>query len=179
MGIRRATGCALALVGAAGLSACGQDSDHANRERPPASINVTAAIGEGRIHVSPRRFGAGPIRLIVSNQTASAQALTFATAGDESGVTPTTAPINPSGPATLEVDVSEGDYAITASGGEAGEDERRARGHDRAGRRQGRRGPAVGAEHAAAALAAVSRTPHGGQPLGNAEASFMVGVGGR
>lgn len=179
MGIRRVTGCALALVGAAGLSACGQDSDHANRERPPASINVTAAIGEGRIHVSPRRFGAGPIRLIVSNQTASAQALTFATAGDESGVTPTTAPIKPSGPATLEVDVSEGDYEITASGGEAGEDERRARGTiEPAAVKVGAARPSAQStllQH----LAAVSRTPHGGQPLGNAEASFMVGVGSR
>ncbi len=109
--------CALALAGALAVAGCGEREQHANRERPPASINVTAAIADGRIHVSPRRFGAGPIRLIVSNQTASAQALTFETGGDAAGVTQSTQPITPSGTATLEVDVPEGDYELTSSDG--------------------------------------------------------------
>lgn len=109
------TPCALGLAAALGIAACGEDEDHANRKRPPASINVTAAIADGRINVSPRRFGAGPIRLIVSNQTPAAQALTFETGGDEAGVTQTTAPINPSGTATLEVEVPPGQYEIRTS----------------------------------------------------------------
>lgn len=114
MGIR----CALVVAGAAVAAAgCGEQEEHANRERPATSINVTAAIADGRIHVSPRRFGAGPIRLIISNQTASAQALTFETGGDESGVTQSTQPIRPSGTATLEVDVTEGDYELSAADG--------------------------------------------------------------
>jgi hypothetical protein len=108
---------ALAVAGAFGVAGCGADDDHANRERPPVTINITAAIADGRINVSPREFGAGPVRLIVSNQTRSAQALTFATAGDGSGVTQTTEPISPSGTGTLEVDVAEGDYEIRASDG--------------------------------------------------------------
>ena len=109
--------CALVVVGAALAAAgCGEQEEHANRERPATSINVTAAIADGRIHVSPRRFGAGPIRLIISNQTASAQALTFETGGDASGLTQSTQPIRPSGTATLEVDVTEGDYELTADG---------------------------------------------------------------
>ena len=84
--------CALAVAAAAGIAGCGEDDDHANRERPPATINVTAAISDGRVHVSPRTFGAGPIRLIVSNQTTAAQAVTFETGGDASGVTQTTSP---------------------------------------------------------------------------------------
>jgi hypothetical protein len=109
--------CALVVVGALAAAGCGEREEHANRERPPSSINVTAAIADGRIHVSPREVGAGPIRLIVSNQTASEQALTFETGGGESGLTQTTQPINPSGTATLEVDVTEGDYEISASDG--------------------------------------------------------------
>jgi len=108
---------ALALAAAFLAAGCGEDEEHANRERPAASINVTAAIADGRIHVSPRRFGAGPIRLIISNQTASAQALTLETGGDASGVTGTTQPISPSGTGTLEVDVSEGDYELSSSDG--------------------------------------------------------------
>jgi hypothetical protein len=109
--------CALALAAALGVAGCGAEEDHANRERPASSINVTAAIADGRINVSPRRFGAGPVRLIVSNQTASAQALTFETGGDASGVTQTSRPIPPSGTGTLEVDVTEGDYEISSSDG--------------------------------------------------------------
>ena len=109
--------CALVVAGALAAAGCGDEEDHANRERPATSINVTAAIADGRIHVSPRRFGAGPIRLIISNQTASAQELTFETGGDAAGVTQSTEPIRPSGTATLEVDVPQGDYELSAADG--------------------------------------------------------------
>jgi hypothetical protein len=112
----RATGCATAL--ALALAACGEDEDHVNRERPAASINVTAAIIDGRVSISPKRFGAGPIRLIVTNQTSTAQALTFETdevGGDKPGLTQKTPPIDPSATATLEVDVREGDYSLSTS----------------------------------------------------------------
>jgi hypothetical protein len=115
MRARRATACALALGGV--LAGCGQEDDHANRERPASSINVTAAIIDGRINVSPDEFGAGPIRLIVTNQTDSEQAVTFATGGNDPGITETSDPIIPSGTTTLEVDVPEGDYEITTEGG--------------------------------------------------------------
>jgi hypothetical protein len=104
--------CALAVAAAVGIAGCGEDDHRTNRERPPATINVTAAISDGRVHVSPRAFGAGPIRLIVSNQTTAAQALTFETGGDASGVTQTTEPIVPNGTATLDVDVPEGEYEV-------------------------------------------------------------------
>jgi hypothetical protein len=107
--------CALVVVGAVAAAGCGEQEEHANRERPAASINVTAAVADGRIQVSPRRFGAGPIRLIISNQTASAQALTFETGGGASGVTQSTRPIRPAGTATLEVDVTQGDYELSAA----------------------------------------------------------------
>jgi hypothetical protein len=103
---------ALVLGAAAGIAGCGAD-DHANRERPPVPINVTAAIADGRIHVSPRSFGAGPIRLIVSNQMTSAQAVTLQTGRGESGVTGTTGPIRPAGTGTLQVDVPEGAYELS------------------------------------------------------------------
>jgi hypothetical protein len=115
MRARRASGCALALAGLVGLSACGDDEERVNKERPAATINVTAAIVDGRVEVSPRRFGAGPIRLLVTNQTATTQALTFETdevGGDLPGLQEKTGPINPSGTTTLEVDVREGDYAV-------------------------------------------------------------------
>jgi hypothetical protein len=114
MRARRATACALALAGLIGLAACGEDEDHANRERPASSVNVTAAIIDGRINVSPESFGAGPIRLVVTNQTESAQSVTFETGGSSPGITQSSGPINPSGVTTMEVDVDAGEYAISA-----------------------------------------------------------------
>jgi hypothetical protein len=113
MRARRASVCAFVLAGA--LAGCGQDEDHPNRERPAASINITAAIIDGRINVSPREFGAGPIRLIVTNQTDSEQSVTLATGGNDPGITQESSPIIPSGTTTLEVDVPEGEYEITAA----------------------------------------------------------------
>ena len=110
MRARRATACALALSGA--LAGCGQDEDHANRERPAPSVNVTAAIIDGRINVSPDSFGAGPIRLVVTNQTDSEQSVRIATGGNDPGITQESDPITPSGTTTLEVDVPEGEYEV-------------------------------------------------------------------
>ena len=109
----RAGGCALALAGTLAASGCGGGGDRVNRDRPAPTISVTAAIADGRIHVSPRRFGAGPIRLIVSNQTRVAQAVTFETGGsDAPGITQTTPPIAPAGTTTIEVEVRKGVYAL-------------------------------------------------------------------
>jgi hypothetical protein len=112
MGARRSTACALALLGA--LAGCGQDEDHPNRDRPAAAINVTAAIIDGRINVSPRNVGAGPIRLLVTNQTGSAQEVTLETGGKSPGITQTSS-ITPAATSTMEISVPEGEYTITAA----------------------------------------------------------------
>jgi hypothetical protein len=108
---------ALALVGVAG---CGGGGDYANKPRPPAPINVTAAISNARVSVSPQRFGAGPIVLIISNQSNSAQKVTFETdelAGSQPGNKFNTTPINPRGTATLKVNVRQGNWKLSASDG--------------------------------------------------------------
>ena len=111
-------GIAAALVSLAG---CGGGDDYANEPRPPAPINVTAAITDSRVSVSPQRFGAGPIVLVISNQSSSAQEVTFETdelGGSQPGRTFSTTPINPRGTATLKVDVRQGDWRLrTGDGG--------------------------------------------------------------
>jgi hypothetical protein len=99
----------LAAIGAAG---CGGIDGYANRPRPPAEIDVTAAIADGAVRVSPRRFGAGPIVLLVSNQTDRAQRLTFETDDERPGIVRSTAAIPPAGTTTLEVEVRRGRYAV-------------------------------------------------------------------
>jgi hypothetical protein len=104
-----------AVALAPGIAGCGSDDSYENRPRPAAPINVTAAITDDAISVSPTSFGAGPIVLTVSNQSASAQAVTFETneiAGDAPGLRQTTTPINPRGTATLQIDVRRGTYQL-------------------------------------------------------------------
>ncbi len=113
-GLRVRAACALSTLVIAGCG--GDDAEYANEPRPPAPINVTAAITERGLSVSPERFGAGPINLIVSNQTARAHSVTFETdeiGGSGPGVRQTTSPINPAATATLNLDVREGSYRLS------------------------------------------------------------------
>jgi hypothetical protein len=103
---------ALAVV--ASISGCGSENTaYHNEPRPPSPINVTAAITNQRIEVSPRAFGAGPIVLIISNQSSDAQAVTFETDGGEAGIRQTTSAINPSGTAQLQIEVRQGRYSLS------------------------------------------------------------------
>lgn len=114
---RRASGlvvAALALVG------CGSGSDYANNPRPPAPINVSAAITRDKVTVSPRDFGAGPITVTIANETKQAHRLTIASdelGASSPGIKQSTGPINPGGTATLKVDVREGGYEVSVDEG--------------------------------------------------------------
>jgi hypothetical protein len=109
------------VLGLVAVGGCGGGGDYKNNPRPPAPINVTAAITDSKVSVSPERFGAGPIVLVISNQSASAQEITFQTdelGGSQPGRTFSTTPINPRGTATLKVDVRQGAWKLgTKDGG--------------------------------------------------------------
>ena len=109
----------MALAAAGALAGCGGEDDYENRPRPPSPINVTAAITDERVSVSPETFGAGPITLIVSNQSEDEQAVTFETeeiGGSSPGVRKRSRRIAPGGTESLQVDVREGTYAVGVSG---------------------------------------------------------------
>jgi len=107
------------LVCTALLGGCGSgDGDYANNPRPPAPINVAAAITDDGITVSPRSFGAGPVVFIIANQTDVARQITLESDTSEGpGIRQTTSKISPDGTATLKVDLTSGDYEVTAGGG--------------------------------------------------------------
>jgi hypothetical protein len=106
---------ATALAAAAG--ACGDDG-YENTQRPPAPINVTAAIDGERVRVSPRSFGAGPVVFVISNQSGRALDVTFETdeiAGATGGIRRSTGPIQPRGTGTLQAVPREGTYRLAAA----------------------------------------------------------------
>jgi hypothetical protein len=113
----------LALVVLILLVSCGEDdaAEYGNKPRPPAPINVTAAIGSDRVRVSPRAFGSGPIVIIISNQSGAPQTVTFETdeiGGDSGGIQRSTPEIAARSTGQLQVDPPEGTYRLSASAGD-------------------------------------------------------------
>ena len=102
-------------------SGCGEESSNTgNGERPAVPIIITASISTEHVSVSPKRFGAGPITLIVSNQTGASQRVTLESddaPGSGPGVRQQTAPINPRDTAQLEANVPPGRYRVAVEGG--------------------------------------------------------------
>ena len=109
---RTAAHAPLAVAVVLALGGCGSSSaDYKNDPRPPGPIVITGYISDQRVSVSPRSFGAGPISLIVTNQTGTAQRVTLESAGATGsgpGIRQVTAPISPQDTATLKVDVKPG-----------------------------------------------------------------------
>jgi hypothetical protein len=112
----RARALAAAVTLSATLAAaCGDEDDYANEPRPPAPIVVSAAVTDARVSVSPREFGAGPVNLVVTNQTERAQEITLETdeiGGTEPGIQQRTGPINPGDTASLKADLKQGTYRV-------------------------------------------------------------------
>jgi hypothetical protein len=113
----RARTLALASLGAAVvLAGCGADTSYHNKLRPPEPINVTANVSDKRVSVSPTGFGAGPIVLIVTNQTARQQDVTLETSAlnEKAGIKQSTGPIVArGGTAQLQVDMTKGSYRLS------------------------------------------------------------------
>jgi hypothetical protein len=113
----------LALVVVVVLAGCGEDdaAEYGNKPRPPAPINVTAAIDGDRVRVSPRSFGSGPVVIIISNQSGAPQTVTLETdeiGGDSGGIRRSTPEIAARSTGQLQVDPPEGIYRLSASTGD-------------------------------------------------------------
>jgi ABC-type glycerol-3-phosphate transport system substrate-binding protein len=105
----------IALVaGGLMLAGCGGGNDYKNDPRPPSPINVTAFVSAKRVSASPNAIGAGPIVVIVTNQSNSSQDVTFQTdlSGGKGDVAQSTGPINPGDTGQIKVDVVEGQYVV-------------------------------------------------------------------
>ena len=82
---------------------------------------MTAFVGAKRVSVSPNAFGAGPIVVIVTNQSNSSQDVTFQTStagsGGKDDVTQSTGPINPGDTGQIKLDVIQGKYQVKTGDG--------------------------------------------------------------
>jgi hypothetical protein len=109
--------CALSVL-AAGCGSTG--TAYKNQPRPPAAIVVSASIDNDAVAVAPRRFGAGPITLVISNQSSAPQQVTLETADTSGGPgvkAVQTGPISPRETASVKADLDQGTYALRAGSG--------------------------------------------------------------
>jgi hypothetical protein len=105
-----------ALTGAAVVSlvvvagGCGSDDEARSDERPPVPINISINLNEERITASPDKFGAGPITMLVANQSGAAQTLTI----EGPRLRRSVGPINPQDTATVRLRVEPGEHTLSA-----------------------------------------------------------------
>ncbi|MGB2711752.1 MAG: hypothetical protein WBC33_09565 [Conexibacter sp.] len=94
------------------LAGCGSGDGYDNAARPPVPIHVSVSLLGGRVQLSPAQIGAGPVVLLVANQTSALRDLTLSTAAGASSscvtATASSGPINPQGVARVPVDLVEG-----------------------------------------------------------------------
>lgn len=102
-----------ALILAAG--GCGGDDDFANDPRPPTAVDLSGVIRDDGIAISPKREGAGPVRITFSNQTDRAHTVTL----EGEDVIERTAPIQPQDTATIEKTLTPGTYELRAGSSRA------------------------------------------------------------
>jgi hypothetical protein len=114
--VRRLFLAALTLAGTAGVAACGGGGPRTNHNRPPAPVTLTGAIHPHRVQISPARVGAGPITLVISNQTRRPQTVTMETSNapgsNTIGHRASTPRIPPQATGRLTINARRGDYMV-------------------------------------------------------------------
>jgi hypothetical protein len=109
----------ITIIGIVGVTAilltgCGGGSGtFANKPRPPAPITITGSVSNSRILISPSRFGAGPIHLIVTNL--ASQSVSLAVQDAHGHAIANLQSINPDTPGNVKFDIAPGDYSVIPS----------------------------------------------------------------
>jgi hypothetical protein len=98
------------LAMALALAGCGGGKDFENKPRPPVTLELTGVITKEKVTISPRKVGAGPVEITVSNQSGQARTLTL----DGNGTQESVGPINPLDTAKLQKTLTPGRYTVKA-----------------------------------------------------------------
>ncbi|HZO58358.1 MAG TPA: hypothetical protein VFB51_01580 [Solirubrobacterales bacterium] len=109
---RARCGCAalVAVLAALAVAGCGGDDEARSEQRPPVPVNISVQIGTERVTASPNSIGAGPVTLLVSNQSGAAQTLT----ADGPRLRRAIGPIPPDDTATVKLTMGSGEFTIAA-----------------------------------------------------------------
>ena len=108
----------LASLGAAG---CGGGSKFKDRPRPPVPIELSGVITDNDVSVQPDHLGAGPVTLVISNQSSRSHTVTIE--GGPHNTTEQVGPINPLDTGRIQETLEEGTYTVRAGSAQATSDE--------------------------------------------------------
>ena len=98
--------CASALL----VTGCGGGKSFKNDPRPAIPVQLTGVITDKEVTISPKRVGAGPVILNISNQARTAHTITL----EGEGATDTVGPVNPLGTGQLQQTLKQGTYTVKA-----------------------------------------------------------------
>ncbi len=107
----RSGGAALvAVLAAMAIAGCGADDEARSQQRPAVPVNISVQIGAEGVTASPDEVGAGPVTLLVSNQSGAGQTLTV----DGPRLRRSVGPIPPDDTATVKFTLGTGDFTVAA-----------------------------------------------------------------
>lgn len=114
-----ALGATLIVLAGTGCGSAG--GDYANADRPPAPISIDIALTRGHVAISPSRIGAGPVVLLIANESGRSRDVTL-TARGGSGRScvaddASSGPINAQGAARISLPLVEGTCAVGVADG--------------------------------------------------------------
>jgi hypothetical protein len=108
----RSGGAALvAVLAVLAIAGCGGDDEARSEQRPPVPINLSVVIGTEQVTVSPAKLGAGPVTLLISNQSGATQTLI----AEGPRLRRSVGPIPPDDTATVKLTLTTGEYTIAAA----------------------------------------------------------------
>jgi len=113
--MRKIGALALLLLLAGVAAGCGSSADYANADRPPAPISISIAVSAKRVAVSPDHVGAGPVLLLIANESSRSHDVTLTATGGRRGCVAADAssgPINPQDAARLSLSLVRGACTI-------------------------------------------------------------------
>jgi hypothetical protein len=109
------SGAALLALAAFSAAGCGSSNHFQDDPRPPVPVQLTGVITDKGVTVSPNKVGAGPVILLISNQTQQAHTITL----DGGSTKDTVGPINPLDTAKLQQTLVRGSYQVKAGSSKA------------------------------------------------------------
>ncbi|MDO9407002.1 hypothetical protein [Patulibacter sp.] len=106
------------VLAASGLAGCGRvdQSEKPNGSRPPATLQLSAAITNRSVNISPSEIGAGPVRIVITNQSSKSVRATLAPAA-AGGSRTTRDTIPPGGVAAIQGTVGAGSWRLQVGQG--------------------------------------------------------------
>jgi hypothetical protein len=103
------------------LVGCGGGSDFKDKPRPPVPIQLSGVITEKAVSVEPSHLGAGPVTILISNQSARSHTVTLE--GGPHNTVEQVGPINPLDTGRIQQTLDPGTYTVTAGSAQASANE--------------------------------------------------------